>query len=701
MKGEKSLKNIKQVEQIKDFKSNIQIQQNFNQKDEIIENKKIIQKKKEELLINNNKKIEIKNILSDDDLEHPIPLDSDYYEEDKEEIKNNFYQNKLKEKKKIKENIKKEDINKKNYLLKEENKFYHENKIKKKSKISLSKNINIPNENIKYILKNNNVNKIIKNNLEKKNMKKLKINITDEKLIISAQKDNLLENKNKWNKENINNNIEIDKNNYKKIKILPVTLQKNNNKKKIVNIPSDHAISPNNIILKKQKKIQKIKIEPNLNKTSKTNETSEPSKNNQNKEQKGNTRRQINKIKSVQHPRTINLKQTLNQCKLPSDKIIKEIKHNNLNNNKIYNNTDNNILEDEKIKLIPINNQNDVHKLSQNKSQFFYNNIIFNINQKERCIPDNNIISSKSIEKSQSFCRTPLNKIIVDNSSRLNKNLSKKLFMEKIDDNKTNINNLTCSYINNINNSNINIENSQNIIFNSQNTSNNLQKNNYNNNSQLFNLNFCSIPKNNNFSYFINPKNKNIKNNIQKNSYFINNSIEVKDNILENKKIYEINGQFNNTQTYVVISNNSKSKIKLIPKINKTIDYECNNILNPVQSTIQLNSSKINLEKNNISSGLNNEQIIHHNVNNCYYSNYIQNIKYIGCEPSHQSKIKKYKSLNNFNIRSNYYNDNQNINKNNNIIITSNRNQTINSYNSNNNYSFENKDKYNMILRKN
>ena len=46
MEDEKSLKNIKNNEQIEDFKSNIQNQQNLEQNDKISENKKIIKKKK-------------------------------------------------------------------------------------------------------------------------------------------------------------------------------------------------------------------------------------------------------------------------------------------------------------------------------------------------------------------------------------------------------------------------------------------------------------------------------------------------------------------------------------------------------------------------------------------------------------------------------------------------------------------------------
>ena len=77
------------------------------EKNKINRKKKVIPKKKKvsKQNININIAEEDGPKISEDDLEHPAPLLSDYYEEEeKEEIKNDFYQNKLKEKEKIMKN---------------------------------------------------------------------------------------------------------------------------------------------------------------------------------------------------------------------------------------------------------------------------------------------------------------------------------------------------------------------------------------------------------------------------------------------------------------------------------------------------------------------------------------------------------------------------------------------------------------------
>ena len=171
------------------------IDKNLEEKDKLIEKPKLIEKKIQEPKNNINRKasevINAAKLEEVDVLEHPSPLVSDYEEEDKEEIKKDFYKNKEKEKLKNIEIYKSDylDNNKIIYVCVTEKKEQSAKKseisqkksqspIKKSVKMNLinkiNNNISQPNNlsNMQNIEKeNNDINKELSNNSEIKCIK--------------------------------------------------------------------------------------------------------------------------------------------------------------------------------------------------------------------------------------------------------------------------------------------------------------------------------------------------------------------------------------------------------------------------------------------------------------------------------------------------------------------------------------------------
>ena len=623
---------------------------NNRQKQHIVQQKKAIQNKVSvnEQKQNNDEKRQEKNeiIDSDDELDHPSPLLSDYYEEDKEEIKLDFFQNKLKEKNKKKssnnliskkENMKLEIKNKKQV---ENNDFPSKSLSKKIKKI-----------NIKINLCNNSASDNKKKEInEKKILPQKQLNYNKENTLISKKLE-----ENDINKENINDNnrtqIDIE---VKNKKIEKISHQKTNKINNIIKIEKS-----NNIV--KQEEEEEIKKFKKINKIPKRK-----------------------KLNSKKKPLKI-IKKSLNieNTSIPINKNKIEAK----NLSKIYSIVNNkaknfNIISKDSVgdsfSTINSNNmQSNIGNLPHNKSQLFSNNstIINNENNYKSNLGKKKMASNKPSKKSNSYSSIPLNKIYYENSSKLKKsknsihlensisleNLAKtehkarnpksrldleqkNLFNSKENINKTfekytNINKIPLplnepKYLNNNKIMNRDIQN----INNPKNCFDNMLNNNYSSSNIYNNVKINNI-HNNNFFY---NKNVNIeqKENVQNNSQYQN-------------KGYKISGNFNNVQTtFVVASKNSSSKIKLIPKKIKTIDYETVKFLNSNQSDIFLKSKICQQEPNNHYLSIENNSI--QNKNYSCYSNYGENKNNVQNNP--MGKIRMHKSQLNLHIKNNFCN---------------------------------------------
>jgi len=197
-----------------------------------------------------------------------------------------------------------------------------------------------------------------------------------------------------------------------------------------------------------------------------------------------------------------------------------------------------------------------------------------------------------------------------------------------------------------------------------------------NRNEKFSNNHFYFMPKDsNNYSTSniikkpITSINNNV-NNLNYNSYINNvvipNNLGTKNSTYTNGKskefkrgIFDNGNKFNNVQTtYVVYSKNSNSRVKIIPKPNKTIDFEKNKSL-PRTKVINTN----NVEYSPTIQQNNNTYIISDRN-----TNYNQNCIYQLNSPVVPSSegIKKYKSQNNMVIKKEDNRDNlENININN------------------------------------
>ena len=636
--------------------------------------------------------------ISDDDLDHPNPLESDYYEEGKEEIKKNFYQNQLKEKEKNKKNKEKikDNMNKKslNEDIKKDNLKYSQEK-KNNCIISIKPRNSgencIKKEKAKLVDASEKQNIKMKKNYDfceiKRDNFSLKCGFVENPICIEKEKMKEKQDKNNINKENININIV----NNKSVEIIK---KAKDNQQSNIKINSEMKI-PKQFI--SSNKIE-IKIDQELNKCNNNMDEKQENKIGQvpleKKENLNNNPQKIIKkrIPSYQINSNSNAVKKLNNKMFPN-RIIKKInKSMNCTKNIIYNNSVislNNILENKN------QNQKKENINFQNKSyQENNNNTIINNNKKqnEEYHPVNNKnIPRKLGAKSLSYSNIPLNKNN-DNPPQLIKNKNcpfkeNNLPMEK---NKieSNINQIVSPKkiqhpkFNSYENANKILEKKEiiNKIPNQVNNQNNLVNKQFINkkqeNNQLSNMKYHPMLN----KYNTITTNNSIQLNNIHNNYNLYND-EQKENIPDNseckKKTFQVGGKFNNIQTtYVVIAKNSNSKIKIMPKANNTIDYEKNKFLFPTKSVIHLQPSKYYYPQGQNNIYFNTEKNIYYNQNLRYYPSYMENQSINPKAPSNQRKIKMYKSQKNLNInKGNDYGNDRNYME---CPIHGKQNQTIN-----------------------
>ena len=551
------------------------------EKNKINRKKKVIPKKKKVSKQNINIKIAEEDgpKISEDDLEHPAPLLSDYYEEEeKEEIKNDFYQNKLKEKEKIMKN--------------------NENS----SQISS----NIPQKQNKINKKNNDKMRVLNNGIEFISNKN-ENNIDDYlQISIKIKKKDINEGESKG-KKIINKGI----NSIKKIN------QKNN----INNAQNKDKISIKN----NQKDLNRIPQIKNLKSKKLSHKIIKKSINlNPSSEQLENTG-----IKELIHP----------------NKKVMKIKS---NNNLIHKNSFSNTLENEHLQ----NNQKRIKDINSNfiqkEAKAFQNNNYYIYQIKKKMIPN------KIAKKSQSYSNISLNNICSNNSqiNYIHNIVSKEREQKMLDENNNKEEQLNnpISPIKMPHHSNINLNKKMAKTISVpldfakyQNISSTYRKEsstkNYYNNQSINNT--------------VKVKVNSIHNN---NNNFFSQISEQKENMQDNsqykKHIYQNGGKFNNIQTtYVVITKNSNSNTKLIPKNIGAVENENNRYLNIIQSDFLLKTSRFfSPQKNN--------PILNTEKKDCMNLNYYQYYSSYNNFPKtpNNNIIKTHESYNNINIKRNYNN---------------------------------------------
>ncbi len=247
-------------ESVKKNESMNLVENKDNEKENIInQNNGNINIKEEEVPtpdLNEKKENEIEVKLSDDDLDHPLSLESDDNEEGKEELKKNFYQNKLKEKEKLQEMKKKEKENSLNLsnlkVVKKLEKSYNsisKTVIKQKG----SKDIQISDKN-----ERNNINKTVKKVIHQKDIK-LKAKIIEKKV----------ENKGNLNDNNKNFDTKILKIDDKQQNVVLKNLERNN-----INIQGEKK----NMNINNEKQIKKISKHPSFQQVNRTRKMSQINK---------------------------------------------------------------------------------------------------------------------------------------------------------------------------------------------------------------------------------------------------------------------------------------------------------------------------------------------------------------------------------------------------------------------------------------
>ena len=656
------------------------IPQNPEDSKKEIRPQKIIKKKSKESNKNNNKKsselnINI-NISSEDELEHPLPLLSDYNEEGKDEIKSDFFKNKLKEREK---NTEKKEKNPKLQKIVENN----ENPIKNKViKVMNSNNAIKKEKSIEY--------QDILDNIAPPPVESIDLGQN----LKNYYSNSLSEIKMKAKKEQIR---EIGKG--ERIIILPQQKESIKSEQSQIKEEEINKENINDIYNAQDKCLTDIKIKPKL--TDHVNHSHQ--KSNQIKNQKSKNSSQL---KNIAQKNYVNLKK-------PSHKIVrKPINLNPHSNNSINNDIHEEIYQSQKTISIPQkvpkkilkirnikdkniinknyeintfeNKENDNRDINIEKSNPFAiqnNSQVFrNLNHIKNSKTHNEHQAKK--KKSQSFSSIPLNKRFYDTASKLNKNVNMNSRENYLSKEKMMNSQQT-----------FNFENSP--MKNMQQKTNDFrtfQKNKKINkiplpiNHQKYSssqinkkdLNI-SQPNINNFSSNIKPKinfscsninsDKKISN-IHNNNNFYSRFDDQKENFQDNsqyqKQTYDNGGKFNNIQTtYVVISKNSNSKLKLIPKNAKTIEYENNRYLNINQSEIYSKTSKGLPPEQNIPSS-NTEKKVYINNNYNYYPPYIEGQNTIPKTNSMiQRLIRIHKSQNDIHIKKNYDSVNQSIELNN------------------------------------
>ena len=356
-------------------------QQNIKEKQSIIRPKNTLINKKE---IQNDieKQKEDKIILLDDDLDHPIALESDFYDEGnerKEDIRNNFIKNKLKER------MKKE---------KEKNiEAYEVALISAKMVGQLKKDIQIE-EEIRPIISNDiPINKINSNvddrNLDIKEDKRngLAMNIISEDLL------NLKMNNGK-NTKNINGNNIIKKSENGK----QINIQKSQKYPKLENrIQNKQQPNQKNITINPKPITNTIEIKPKFinskndiemekEKENQLNNNIQQSINLENKTERINNK-SVNKIKAKYIKNEKSYK-TISQ--IPPNKVLKKNVKPTNNITKI-------------ISINPVNNTQEIDKLKHNKQNIKEINNNFNKNQNLStnyctCFTNNNNKNNKNCQ---------------------------------------------------------------------------------------------------------------------------------------------------------------------------------------------------------------------------------------------------------------------------------------------------------------
>jgi len=618
-----------------------------------------------------------KIILLDDDLDHPIPLESDFYDEGnerKEDIRNNFIKNKLKEK------MKKEKGKEKN------KEAYEVPQISVKISGQHKKDIQIEEEIEPIILNDIPINELNKNvNNKKLDIKKekrngLDMNIKSEKLLNEKMN-------NGYNIKDINGNNIIKKSENNKQINSQNYIQKSQNQTKLENrMQNKQKLNPKNMTLKNQPIQNIIEIKPKFisskNDVEKEKEKEKENQLNINNIQKsinlGNKTDRINN-KSINKMQAQYLQkeksyQTINQ--IPQSKMIKKSMKSTNSITKI-------------ISISPVNKTQEIDSLKQNKSNIKEINNNFNKNQNQNmptnyctCNSSNNIkknnncqISKKSknlsinLNQNKSYINIQNDNIHNHNYS-INGNITQKeLSKDKTIKTNSNLNQFTpSSQIQKPNKNNLDKNNFIKIqkeinkipipVNNGRYTEYQVIKKNIAPNMQFYNIPYNGTTIDNNRQNYNMRKNLELKyiNNISNNDIFYNNSIPRKtwEENLNHRKLSYDKIDDNIQTTYVIIPKNSNSRIKLIPKPNKTsetIDCKNNNrVLYQNSSNLYINSSGYYPKSiNNSFSNHNFNQDC--NIPESKYYRYFSPCgtpRYIQKVPMNQGKIIKHKSHNIF-----------------------------------------------------
>ena len=628
------------------------IDKNIEEKDKIFEKPKESEKKSQEPKKNVNRKISevisIPKVEEIDDLEHPSPLLSDEEEEDKEKIKNDFYKNKYKEKEKSKD----VEIYNSNFL--DNNKIIYVCVTDKKEKSAKNRSTSPKKYQSpsKKSVKMNLVNKINNNNSKFNNISNIQ----------NIEKEN-----NDINKEAINVNAISNSN----CNISQKIIKENNNSEikysnKEINIEDN--IQVNKTVNKQQnlKKSQKcINLKQNPNTKLKTIPVNKKS-NSKTKAQKI-VKKKLNLNTPIKKPVNKDSQEENNSNKIPPNQkqTLKKIIINK--NENIHKNSLSNVIERE----CPIHKTINIGKTTikknsnKNKSQIFSNN--HNQYQNEQNYEEikKNSSPSQSIRKSYSFSKILINKKNDDNNDyQLNNNMN----VISNGNNVPKANNIEMYQNNNLNNLIIPPINN-NTIPKKLINHNHQNADIYNDFQQVKRkIQHYSLPKNHGNNSNMN--NQRRISNIHNNSCFYDRTFEQKENMQDNsqykKQTYDEGGKFNNVQTtYVVISkNNMDSKLKLMQKNIKTIDYENNRYLYPANSELKTKTCRFLPPGRNVSY-LNDSQNLYQNQSYQNFPSYMENQN--PKASTYKGAIKIHKSQNNIIINNNceYYH-NQNMNNNNN-----------------------------------
>ena len=628
------------------------IDKNIEEKEQIFEKPKESEKKSQEQKKIVNRKISevisIPKVEEIDDLEHPSPLLSDEEEEDKEKIKNDFYKNKYKEKEKSKD----VEIYNSNFL--DNNKIIYVCVTDKKEKSAKNRSTSPKKYQSpsKKSVKMNLVNKINNNNSKFNNISNIQ----------NIEKEN-----NDINKEAINVNAISNSN----CNISQKIIKENNNSEikysnKEINIEDNIQV---NKTVNKQQNLKKNKNCINLKQNPNTKLKTIPVNKKSNSKTKAQkiVKKKLNLNTPIKKPVNKDSQEENNSNKIPPNQkqTLKKIIINK--NENIHKNSLSNVIEREcpTHKTINIGKTTIKKNSNKNKSQIFSNN--HNQYQNEQNYEEikKNSSPSQSIRKSYSFSKILINKKNDDNNDyQLNNNMN----VISNGNNVPKANNIEMYQNNNLNNLIIPPINN-NTIPKKLINHNHQNADIYNDFQQVKRkIQHYSLPKNHGNNSNMN--NQRRISNIHNNSCFYDRTFEQKENMQDNsqykKQTYDEGGKFNNVQTtYVVISkNNMDSKLKLMQKNIKTIDYENNRYLYPANSELKTKTCRFLPPGRNVSY-LNDSQNLYQNQSYQNFPSYMENQN--PKASTYKGAIKIHKSQNNIIINNNceYYH-NQNMNNNNN-----------------------------------